>query len=152
MEKVNGAELGRRMRVMSYKRIMIYVFSIMTILPVFTSIFLLYKVNRLEKRLDYAINGEVDDQTVIMADAVVDEGDTVKQEGVGKRVYLTFDDGPSIYTGQILDILAENDVKATFFVIGRDEQYYEYYKRIVDEGHTIGMHSYTHVYEDFYEL
>ncbi len=63
-----------------------------------------------------------------------------------KKVYLTFDDGPSIYTGQILDILAANDVKATFFVIGRDEGYYPYYKRIVDEGHTLGMHTYTHEY------
>ncbi|MCR5700591.1 MAG: polysaccharide deacetylase [Lachnospiraceae bacterium] len=68
-----------------------------------------------------------------------------------KRVYLTFDDGPSIYTGQILDVLKANNVKATFFVIGKDEAYYEYYRRIVDEGHTIGMHSYTHVYQKLYE-
>ena len=67
-----------------------------------------------------------------------------------KRVYLTFDDGPSIYTGQILDVLAANNVKATFFVIGRDKEYYDYYRRIVDEGHTIGMHSYSHVYQDVY--
>jgi peptidoglycan/xylan/chitin deacetylase (PgdA/CDA1 family) len=73
--------------------------------------------------------------------------DTVEEK---QRVYLTFDDGPSIYTGQILDVLAANDVKATFFVIGRDEEYYEYYKRIVAEGHTIGMHSYSHVYQDLY--
>ena len=67
-----------------------------------------------------------------------------------KAVFLTFDDGPSIYTGQILDVLAANNVKATFFVIGRDKEYYDYYRRIVDEGHTIGMHSYSHVYQDVY--
>lgn len=67
-----------------------------------------------------------------------------------KRVYLTFDDGPSQYTGEILDILAANNVKASFFVIGKDEEYYESYRRIVEEGHTIGMHSYSHVYENFY--
>lgn len=68
-----------------------------------------------------------------------------------KRVYLTFDDGPSIYTGQILDILAANDVKATFFVIAKDdERYLPYYKRILEEGHTLGMHSYTHDYKQVY--
>ena len=43
-----------------------------------------------------------------------------------------------------------NDVKATFFVIGKDEEYYDYYKRIADEGHTLGMHSYTHQYQKLY--
>lgn len=68
-----------------------------------------------------------------------------------KRVYLTFDDGPSIYTGQILDILAANDIKATFFVIAKDdERYLPYYKQIVEEGHTLGMHSYSHEYARVY--
>jgi peptidoglycan/xylan/chitin deacetylase (PgdA/CDA1 family) len=68
-----------------------------------------------------------------------------------RRVYLTFDDGPSIYTDQILDILAEADVKATFFVVGRtDETSLAAYKRIVEEGHTLGMHSYSHKYNEIY--
>ncbi len=67
------------------------------------------------------------------------------------RVYLTFDDGPSIYTDDILDILAEYNVKATFFVIGRENTAsYARYLRIVEEGHTLGMHSYSHVYNDIY--
>ncbi len=68
-----------------------------------------------------------------------------------RYVYLTFDDGPSIYTDEILDILAEYDVKATFFVCGKpDAKYTDSYKRIVDEGHTLGMHSYSHKYSDIY--
>ncbi|MCR4956007.1 MAG: polysaccharide deacetylase [Lachnospiraceae bacterium] len=68
-----------------------------------------------------------------------------------KRVYLTFDDGPSENTGEILDILKEKDVKATFFVVGRtDEKSKALYKRIVDEGHTIGLHSYSHKYSKIY--
>ena len=67
-----------------------------------------------------------------------------------KRVYLTFDDGPSIYTDEILDILDQNGVKATFFVIGRGEEFYDAYRRIVREGHSIGLHSYTHDYQKFY--
>ena len=69
-----------------------------------------------------------------------------------RYVYLTFDDGPSSNTGEILDILAEYNVKATFFVCGKpDSRYSEAYQRIVDEGHTIGMHSYSHKYSVIYE-
>ena len=69
----------------------------------------------------------------------------------GKKVYLTFDDGPSKYTEDILDILAEYDVKATFFVIGKtDEASKRIYRRIIEEGHTLGMHSYSHIYDQIY--
>ena len=69
----------------------------------------------------------------------------------GKKVYLTFDDGPSENTDDILDILKKNNVKATFFVVYNDDKsMVPYYNRIVDEGHTIGLHSYSHVYETVY--
>lgn len=68
-----------------------------------------------------------------------------------KKVYLTFDDGPSANTDEILDILARYHVKATFFVVGKtDEVSRAAYKRIVEEGHTLGMHSYSHVYDSVY--
>lgn len=68
-----------------------------------------------------------------------------------KRIYLTFDDGPSTNTSRILDILKKYDVKATFFVNGKDSQLArDMYKRIVDEGHTLAMHSYSHDYEQIY--
>lgn len=68
-----------------------------------------------------------------------------------KKVYLTFDDGPTYNTDKILDILAEYNVKATFFVIGStDEVDKERYRRIVNEGHTLGMHSYSHDYNKIY--
>lgn len=68
-----------------------------------------------------------------------------------RNVYLTFDDGPSVYTGDILDILKEYDVKATFFVVGKEGEKNEaLYKRIVEEGHTLGMHSYSHRYKEIY--
>ena len=67
------------------------------------------------------------------------------------KVYLTFDDGPGPYTDELLDVLAEYDIKATFFVIGRkDEHSLDMYRRIVDEGHTLAMHSYTHQYGTIY--
>ncbi len=67
------------------------------------------------------------------------------------KVYLTFDDGPSIYTNEILDILKKYDVKATFFVLGKEgEEAQAAMRRIVEEGHSLGMHSYDHHYEKIY--
>lgn len=69
-----------------------------------------------------------------------------------KFAYLTFDDGPSSNTEQILNILQQHGVKATFFVIGSEREYSKHlYKRIVEEGHSIGMHSYSHEYADIYQ-
>ncbi len=69
-----------------------------------------------------------------------------------KTVYLTFDDGPSPHTEPILDILKKYNVKATFFVIGHDtENARRLYKRIVDEGHAIGNHTYSHNYGQIYQ-
>ncbi len=73
------------------------------------------------------------------------------EDGI-RKVYLTFDDGPSSNTSKILDILAEYDVKATFFVVGKEEERYQpLYKRIVEEGHTLAMHSYSHKYNEIYQ-
>ena len=67
----------------------------------------------------------------------------------GKTVYLTFDDGPSIYTEQILDTLDKYGVKATFFVVNGKQNYLM--KEIVDRGHQIGLHTYTHKYDVLYK-
>ncbi len=90
-------------------------------------------------------------------DSLQDENSLVNSDipmkGEDEKVYITFDDGPSVFTNEILDILKEYDVKATFFVCGtgdNDESLRPVYKRIVDEGHTIGMHSYSHVYSRVY--
>ncbi|ERI92659.1 polysaccharide deacetylase [Clostridiales bacterium oral taxon 876 str. F0540] len=67
-----------------------------------------------------------------------------------KTAYLTFDDGPSDNTIKILNILKENNIKATFFVNGRPERK-EIYQRIINEGHTIGNHTYSHDYSIIYK-
>lgn len=70
-----------------------------------------------------------------------------------KRVFLTFDDGPSkTVTTRILDILKQENVKATFFVLGsRVDLYPNIVKRQYDEGHFIASHGYSHVYTQIYE-
>ncbi len=71
-------------------------------------------------------------------------------EGISnKNAYLTFDDGPSRNTVKILDFLKANNIKATFFVLGVEGQD-AVYKRIVDEGHTIALHTNTHKYNEIY--
>lgn len=67
----------------------------------------------------------------------------------GKTVYLTFDDGPSSYTPQILDTLDKYGVKATFFV--KNGGKYNYVMGdIVNRGHAIGLHTYSHDYKSIY--
>lgn len=69
-----------------------------------------------------------------------------------KTVYLTFDDGPSDrVTPKILDVLAEEKVKATFFIIGSQAETRKYLlEREFNEGHTVAVHSYTHKYGEIY--
>lgn len=82
-----------------------------------------------------------------------DGGPTQPEEPAAqeKVVYLTYDDGPSKNTIGILDVLKEEDVPATFFVIGATtERGLSLYQRILDEGHAIGLHSYSHEYGKIY--
>ena len=96
--------------------------------------------------------------TAVVETSLKDQPETLKTEedeeeilNWDKEVYLTFDDGPSGNTNRILDILKENDVKATFFVVAKtDEASVKSYQRIVDEGHTLAMHSYSHKYAEVY--
>lgn len=89
-------------------------------------------------------------------DVVIDTEDAAltndkSSEANMKKIYLTFDDGPSKYTNTILDILEKHNVKATFFVNAKEgEEAISAYRRIVEDGHTLAMHSYNHVYAEVY--
>lgn len=99
---------------------------------------------------DYSVNYTVKDRsnneaTYTQTVTVVEDPD------FGKPIcYLTFDDGPSDNTMKILDILDQYNAKATFFVIGTHPEFYPYMKQIVDRGHTIALHTYSHDYEQIY--
>ena len=82
---------------------------------------------------------------------------TVSQKSVAnhgqsgdKVVYLTFDDGPSENTAQILNILDKYNAKATSFVTGNGQKYNNLIKEAHNKGHTIGLHTYTHNYSKVY--
>ena len=81
----------------------------------------------------------------------MDTEDNLAKKGDEHKVYLTFDGGPDENTNEILDVLAKYNVKATFFVIGSEsDEMKAVYRRIVDEGHTLGMHSYSNSYSTIY--
>lgn len=67
-----------------------------------------------------------------------------------KTAYLTFDDGPSSVTAEILDILKENGVTATFFVTAQYPDYFDILQREEAEGHQIACHTFTHIFREIY--
>lgn len=84
-------------------------------------------------------------RTIIITKSTLPNSGTINNG----TIYLTFDDGPSsLTTGYILDILKEENVPATFFITGNGPD--ELIKRMYDEGHTVGLHTYTHNYSYIY--
>lgn len=164
-------DADRRERVVKLKRIIIAALIIMVLLPTIICIILgmsLYRqsieIKELKKQL---LEIEIETEEIVQASVFV-TGDVeessrerqpasfIKEEDdnitLVREVYLTFDDGPSSKTNKILDILKEYEVKATFFVVGKeDELSVAAYRRIVEEGHTLAMHSYSHKYNEIYK-
>lgn len=84
------------------------------------------------------------DRTSAGSDPAEDKQEQTQEEN--KKVYLTFDDGPSKNTNKILDILDEYHVKATFFLTGReDKKSLQLYREIIKRGHTVGKIGRAHV-------
>lgn len=83
---------------------------------------------------------------------IEDEEGYIELDPTKPIVYLTFDDGPGKYTDQVLNILKAENIKATFFILGIQAKKNPIFtKRIVEDGHTIGNHTYDHDYEKIYE-
>lgn len=87
-----------------------------------------------------------------VSDTVLTGGGDIVETGEPKKVYLTFDDGPSKNTEKVLDILKEYNAVATFFVIGDSstDEFGGVFERMVDEGHAIGLHCSCHSYNSVY--
>lgn len=161
----------RRKRINRLKKMILGGVMMAVLIPVTASIILSVRVHQLSGRIrqQEAVIQELEDENKNLAgaffaetieeserEALQEEQDTEtpaagEEEENRKKIYLTFDDGPSSNTDEILDILKAYDVKATFFVVGKtDEASRKAYRRIVEEGHTLGMHSYSHSYADIY--
>lgn len=178
-EDNNPERSARRKRVQTLKKLIIFSLTASILLPIILCIVLFFRVWDLEnglERLSEQLAGIAQELEAVRlqqeqqepaeeasalqkeekameapeAHAASETSDTGEMSR--HKVYLTFDDGPSVYTEEILDILERYEVKATFFVVGKeDEASKEYFRRIVEEGHTLGMHSYSHKYTDIYQ-
>ena len=107
----------------------------------------------INKKGDYEITYSVQDKmgnTSIMTRKVIVYSDKSTVPKNGKVVYLTFDDGPCLYTESILNVLNKYNVKATFFVTNQFSGYNSMIKKEYDSGHTIAVHTYSHNYDKVY--
>ncbi|MDD3341164.1 MAG: polysaccharide deacetylase family protein [Bacilli bacterium] len=99
--------------------------------------------------IKYIVKDAAGNQTETQRDIVVrSERNANNSADVKGSIYLTFDDGPGGATKEILDILKEEGVSATFFVTGNGAD--DLIKREFDEGHTVALHTYTHDYAKVY--
>lgn len=162
-------EINRSQRVKRLKKMILWTIALAILIPVIGCILLSVRVFQLKKQVavltEQLPTEEMQEEasgvyeTTKVEESVRDTETKVEEpakinpvKSSGKKVYLTFDDGPSSNTDQILDILKDYDVKATFFVVGKtDERSVKAYQRIVEEGHTLAMHSYSHKYDEIYE-
>lgn len=171
---------ARRKRVQRLKKMIIGIVAAGIVIPLLCCVYLFCRLHTidgtlktLEQRLDELDIRNQELQTLLQQlqeqkstpvqtpqiqedSSSAEASEPVAEESFGQeeihKVYLTFDDGPSIYTNDILDILDSYNVKATFFVVGKEgTNAEEALQRIVDEGHTLGMHSYSHKYKELYE-
>ena len=180
MTEKEAQEAKRHKRVNRLKKGIMGLFVFAVLAPIVLTVVFMLRINSLEKRLR-DVTGSLEklqaeeQKSAVEASASALEnpsgqegtsgqGETAGQENARgqedasdeedvpvRKVYLTFDDGPSSNTDNILDILDTYGVKATFFVTGKEGTKAEAsYRRIVEEGHTLGMHSYTHDYSVIY--
>lgn len=163
--------VNRQQRVARLKRIIILALLTAILLPTVLCIYLMVKVHGLEKELDHLnqthaeilnreeqqvssepqqMNENIERADIVTSADGKEEADPAEEESK-RKVYLTFDDGPSCYTEEILDILDRYGVKASFFVVGKEEANLRpIYAEIAKRGHTLGMHSYSHRYAEIY--
>ena len=171
----------RRRRVQRLKKCIILMLIIFVTVPIVLCVVLLFRVQHLDKAIEQLtaqleelktenlpdvseeqVTGqgsqaageagrELSGYELEPQETTSEEKNVESEVTAAHRVYLTFDDGPSIYTEDILDILDRYDVKATFFVVGKEtDSAKEAMCDIVERGHTLGMHSYSHKYSEVY--
>lgn len=97
-----------------------------------------YNINELDLKIDISNNNTIKTENITKTKTKVLDPNN-------KYIALTFDDGPSIYTEKIIELLKEYDVNATFFILGNKvEMYKDVLKKSIEYGNEIGNHSYNH--------
>ena len=162
-------EINRSQRVKRLKKMILWTIALAILIPVIGCILLSVRVFQLKKQVavltEQLSTEEMQEEasgvyeTTKVEESVRDTETKAEEpakinpvKSSGKKVYLTFDCIPGDNTGAILDALAKCGVKATFFVTADTSgKYDDIYKRIVQDGHTIAMASYSNSYSKIYE-
>lgn len=106
-----------------------------------------------ERRNAWQEEDSQDVSAVEMENEVAAKEAELEKRELTKTAFLTFDDGPSENTEKVLDILAKYNIKATFFLVAQEitPEREKIVKRMVEEGHVIGIHTYNHNYKKIYK-
>ena len=152
-------EINRSQRVKRLKKMILWTIALAILIPVIGCILLSVRVFQLKKQVTVLTEQLPTEEMQEEASGVyettkVEESvrDTETKAEEPAKINPVKSSGKSSNTDQILDILKDYDVKATFFVVGKtDERSVKAYQRIVEEGHTLAMHSYSHKYDEIYE-
>lgn len=100
-------------------------------------------------KIEYSVVDSSGNKNIVTREVIVyDDIATIPKNG--KIIYLTFDDGPCVYTESILNVLNKYNVKATFFVTNQFSRYQYMIKKEYDSGHSIAVHTYSHNYDMVY--
>ena len=136
-----------------YRNRYILIAIILIIIILLIIFFIVLKNNKKNKEVEQK---EIDSENaaimVELKEKEEREKEKMEEEKATGIIYLTFDDGPSsTITPQILDILKQKNIKATFFVVHYTDENAKYVKEEKEQGHTIGLHGYTHNYSEVYQ-
>mgnify|MGYP004626527497 FL=1 len=155
----NNEVVGYRKRhILKYRYILIAIIAAIIILLIAIMAVVIkqnIKKNISQNTENNGNNEEQEQAMLVELNAKKEEEEKAKEkqeeENATGVIYLTFDDGPSAdITPHILDILAEKNIKATFFVIHFSDNNAELVKREAESGHTVALHGYSHTYSEVY--
>lgn len=155
----NNEVVGYRKRhILKYRYILIAIMAAIIILLIAIMAVVIkqnIKKNISQNTENNGNNEEQEQAMLVELNAKKEEEEKAKEkqeeENATGVIYLTFDDGPSAdITPHILDILAEKNIKATFFIIHFSDNNAELVKREAESGHTVALHGYSHTYSEVY--
>lgn len=142
---------------LKYRYILITILAIIIILLVIIMA-IIFKNTKAKQNNQAINNGDNEEEQAMLVE--LDDKQKEEQRAKEKQeeenatgvIYLTFDDGPSSdITPQILDVLDQKNVKATFFVVHFSDKNADLVKRENKSGHTVALHGYTHTYSEVYQ-
>ena len=149
---------GNKNQLLKYRYILMLVLGIIIILLIiWIGIIVKAKQNKNNINNNLLANEESEEEKQIFLELQKkkkeEERAREKQEEENAKgiIYLTFDDGPSAdITPQILEILEQKNIKATFFVVHYNEENEKLVKQEDEKGHTVALHGYSHSYSEVY--